>query len=509
MREALLSDRFRPGYHFAIPEDNGRPGDPNGLFYANGRYHMFYLYSRFSGGCAWGHVSSIDLIHWRSHIDALVVTEEGGALCSGGAFVDCDGTAYLIYSTFNSRDTGCRIAYSRDRHYDTWRDIGDYAIETKTFGIALLPDENGAVDYVGTQDPSNIWKKDGRYYVLTGNYFVLDKFKGDASAPARYRGDWTDLFCSNDLKRWSFLHRFYKRDEDNRATQPCEDAMCPCFLPLPATRNGGESGKHILLFISHTRGAQYYIGAYDRAGDRFIPERHGRFTSGLNLDGVNGPCNASITAPEALIAPDGRLICVSWLPDMMDSLMNKLWSSIFSLPLELWLGEDGGLGIAPIRELSRLEYNQWDGGAFALVGEKRLPPELPCASCHISVEADARAATRFGLKVFALDDGSEFVEIAYDHAHKQLSLDTRRFEPGLDARVYALETAPFGLSPGETLRLDVYIDKSTVEVFANERAMVCRLVYPSEKHSRISLFAEGEALVASLRVAEMMPSGMY
>ena len=37
LREHLLRDRYRPGYHFAIPEDIGRPGDPNGAFYANGR----------------------------------------------------------------------------------------------------------------------------------------------------------------------------------------------------------------------------------------------------------------------------------------------------------------------------------------------------------------------------------------------------------------------------------------------------------------------------------------
>lgn len=46
LREHLLSDRHRPGYHFAMPEDIGRPGDPNGAFYANGRYRLMYLYDR-------------------------------------------------------------------------------------------------------------------------------------------------------------------------------------------------------------------------------------------------------------------------------------------------------------------------------------------------------------------------------------------------------------------------------------------------------------------------------
>ena len=46
LREKLLQDPYRPGYHFCVPEDIGRPGDPNGAFYANGRYHLMYLYDR-------------------------------------------------------------------------------------------------------------------------------------------------------------------------------------------------------------------------------------------------------------------------------------------------------------------------------------------------------------------------------------------------------------------------------------------------------------------------------
>lgn len=38
LRERLLADPHRPGYHFVPPQDVGKPGDPNGAFFANGRY---------------------------------------------------------------------------------------------------------------------------------------------------------------------------------------------------------------------------------------------------------------------------------------------------------------------------------------------------------------------------------------------------------------------------------------------------------------------------------------
>ncbi|MEJ7679104.1 MAG: hypothetical protein WKG06_14875 [Segetibacter sp.] len=53
-RERLLSDPYRPAYHFCVPEDVGIPGDPNGAFYYNGRYHLMYLYKREGSGFSWG-----------------------------------------------------------------------------------------------------------------------------------------------------------------------------------------------------------------------------------------------------------------------------------------------------------------------------------------------------------------------------------------------------------------------------------------------------------------------
>ena len=42
-RDKLLKDPYRPTYHFAYPDDNGMPGDPNGAFFVDGVYHLMYL----------------------------------------------------------------------------------------------------------------------------------------------------------------------------------------------------------------------------------------------------------------------------------------------------------------------------------------------------------------------------------------------------------------------------------------------------------------------------------
>lgn len=104
-REKLLKDPYRPVYHFAIPDDDGRPGDSNGAFFADGIYHLMYLYRNSkTEGFHWGHMSSLDLLHWRHHADALTVYEGDKGCFSGGAFVDDDKTVYLTFWKFPAVD---------------------------------------------------------------------------------------------------------------------------------------------------------------------------------------------------------------------------------------------------------------------------------------------------------------------------------------------------------------------------------------------------------------------
>ena len=81
LRERLLRDPYRPGYHFAIPEGQAMPFDPNGAIYWKGRYHLFYIFQD-KRGHNWGHVSSTDLFHWRHHPTGLV-----SGMFSGNCFL--------------------------------------------------------------------------------------------------------------------------------------------------------------------------------------------------------------------------------------------------------------------------------------------------------------------------------------------------------------------------------------------------------------------------------------
>ena len=496
LRERFLADPYRPTYHFCVPEDMGLPGDPNGAFYHHGRYHLMYLYNRSGSGFCWGHISSADLVHWRHHPDGIGVGPGDEGCFSGGAFVDDDGTAYLSYwMLWGAKGIG--LAWSTGPSFDSWTKLeANPVIKSTEWGVTEVEDANGKPSFYGSADPSNIWKKDGRYYMLTGNLLVLNKIGRAANAPLSEQGDRLYLCVSDDLKTWKYLHVFYERKPE--WTDRSEDNMCPSFLPLPSSSAGGPpSGKHLLLFISHNKGCQYYVGDY--RDDRFTPNSHGRMTWVDN----------TYFAPEALVDAQGRQIMWAWLLDNPTGEKEKGWSGVYGLPRSLWAGDDGTLRMAPVKELETLRSHEKSWNNLALADGEAKPLEgVVGDSCELALEIDAGTAQRCGLKLRASSGGEEETVLYYDAAKSALVFDSTR--SGKEGRK-VVERAPFALKPGEPLKLRVFVDMSVVEVYANDRQAICRRVYPTRGDSLgVFLFAQnGTARFQTVRAWDMAPANPY
>ncbi|MBC8873501.1 MAG: GH32 C-terminal domain-containing protein [Planctomycetes bacterium] len=498
LREKLLDDPYRPGYHFCVPEDNGRPGDANGCFYANGRYHLMYLYNRNGVGFSWGHISSKDLVHWRHHPDAIGPGDGDEGCFSGGGFVDDDGTAYLSYWMLWG-DKGIGVAKSTDRHYDRWQKLeANPVIKSTEWGITETTDEDGKLLIYGSADPTNIWKKDGKYYILTGNLLVLNKYGRKPDSPDDMKGDRLYLLESEDLGNWSYKGVFYERNP--KWTEDSEDNMCPSFLPLPASPDGGQpSGKHLLLFISHNKGCQYYVGDYDTENDKFASDNHGRMSWVDN----------TYFAPEALVDDDGRQIMWAWLTDNPGGEAEKGWSGVYGLPRSLWLGDDGTLRMRPVKEFQTLRSDEKTWKDITLAdGETKTLDGVVGESCELDITIDSATAKQYGVKVRVSADGEEETLLYCDAESQKLCFDSTR--SGIDGR-RTLEQAPLVLKDGEQLELRVFVDKSVVEIYANDRQAICRRVYPGRDDSLgVVLFAiGGQASISSVKAWEMMPSNPY
>ena len=105
-------------------------------------------------------------------------------------------------------------------------------------------------------------------------------------------------------------------------------------------------------------------------------------------------------------------------------------------------------------------------------------------------------------------DGAETTLLYYDVAARSLMFDATR--SGSKGRP-VVEQAPLALASGEALELRVFIDRSVVEVFANDRQAITRRVFPEgDASDLVALWCRGgRADFSAIRSWEMMPANAW
>jgi beta-fructofuranosidase len=457
LREQLLGDRFRANYHFVIPEGQAMPFDPNGAIYWKGRYHLFYIFQD-ERGHNWGHVSSTDLFHWRHHPTGLV-----SGMFSGNCFVNKEGRPTMCYHQVGQ---GNAMAVALDDDLEQWKKLESNPITPKTKPGDPYHDKYRSWDPFG-------WLEGDTYYAIFGG-----EHPGIAKAPS-LAGEWKYVgdLMANPVEGVSIN----------------EDVSCADFFKM--------GSQYMLLCISHRLGCRYYLG--DWKGEQFHPTFHEKMSWVDN----------SFFAPESLLDDKGRRIMWAWIFDGpgFKTRSNYGWSGTMSLPRVLSLGADGKLLMNPPKEVERLRYNGQKKRNLMVKPGVDLPLEgISGQSLELDVTMNATDAKQFGLKVCCSSGGEEQTLMFYDAVDKKLKVDTTK--SSLKAGPKSVEAGPFELKPDEPLKLRVFVDKSVVEIFANDgRQAVMRRIYPSRKDSvGVALFSTGgPATVPLIEAWEMMPSNPY
>lgn len=459
-REKLLKDPYRPLYHFVTPEGFCMPFDPNGAIFWKGRYHLFYIFQDTTlgkGDHHWGHISSTDLVHWRHHPTGLV-----SGMFSGNCFINKEGVPTMCY---HQVDQGNALAVALDDELNEWEKLESNPITPKTSQGDKYHDRYSSWDPYG-------WLQGDTYYAIFGGKTPGIVKSRSMEGPWEYVGD---LFA-HGLKGVSLN----------------EDVSCADLFKI--------SDKYMLLCISHRLGCRYYLGQWKN--EQFYPEFHEKM-SWVDND---------FFAPESLLDDKGRRIMWAWIFDGRedDTIEASGWSGTMSLPRVLWLGKDGMLRMKPAEELETLRYNSQKRADLTIKADTELPLKGIRGNClELKLEIAPGDARQVGIKVCCSPDGQEQTAIFYDAADRKLKIDTRRSSLGEGRK--SIEAGPLELKADESLKLRVFVDKSVVEVFANDRQAVMRRIYPSRRDSlNVILFAKGgSATVRTLRTWEMMPANPY
>ncbi|MCP4785326.1 MAG: hypothetical protein GY903_04845 [Fuerstiella sp.] len=426
-------------YHLAHPgPDRAIPADPNCAIFYNGRYHLHYIFQ--NEGHSFAHLSSTDLVHWKWHPTTLTPPVVGHGMFSGTAFMTKEGKPAIIYHGQGSGRN--QIAIAQDDNLEKWSDT--IAVEPLTVG--------GKAPEMRHWDP-DCWQVGDAYYALAG-------------------GSNPTVSKSKDLRTWEYLGELFHPDfPTNLGVEKGEDVSCANMFPI------GE--KWVLLCISHALGCRYYVG--DFKDGRYLPEHHAM----MNW------ARWDFFAPESLLTPDGRRVmwawCTPWVNDMQragrrndfETLMQgRIQPGVQSLPRELSLAEDGTLRIKPLRELEKLRTNYREEKNITVTSDTPyLLKQISGDALELEVVFAAPVGEEFGVNVLCGEDGKAGFPITYGAKRRNLTVDY--IEP------------PFSLGAGEDLTLRIFVDKSMVEVFANDRQAAAAWHEYDPAHLQVSLVSKG------------------
>ena len=312
------------------------------------------------------------------------------------------------------------------------------------------------------RDPK-VWRE-GEYW-----YMVVGARVGDVGQ--------VRLFRSPDLHQW----------QEEGVLAQANAGMgymweCPDFFTL--------NGKRVLMFSPQGLAAEGYrnrnvFQSGYLIGDWLLGQTFAADGEFIELDHGH-----DFYAPQSFLTPDGRRIVIGWL-DMWESPMPEQqdgWAGMLSLPREIYLGADHRLRMVPAEEVGALRGSYYPLLAQQLKNQTSpIVDDAQAVELELSWELNGATAERYGITL------GEGLLLYVDTQAQRLVLE-RRYPQ------YALEgVRSVALPAAALLKLRVFIDCSSIEVFVNDgEACLSSRIYPQEGERQLSLFAgNGSAMLSN------------
>jgi fructan beta-fructosidase len=480
---------WKPRIHFyAGPLWNN---DPNGPIFLNGEYNLFYQNNPSGdewGNMSWGHTVSKDLIHW----DKLPVALRGSFIeqnFNGTVVQDTQNTSGLCGETAKS-DPTCLVAV--------------YTADSKAAGGHETQNQNLAVSHDGGmtwtpyaknpvlglmmsafRDPKVFWHEPSQSWVMLVMFSDLHTVQ---------------FYRSKDLKHWKSASSFGPAGATGGAWE------CPDLMNLDVRdATGKRIGSHWILSVNLNPGGvaggsgnQYFLGQFD--GTRFVEDSPK--STKLWVDwGKDFYASTSF----ANLPEDQGKIWIAW--------MNN-WSYAAATPS---LPGRGEMTIARHLYLRQDEI-KGNSNSLVLVQEPILPKmEEEAVSDPLTIEEanrrftrggpeggvyvikttiEAGSASEVGVRIRrstlkAEDAASEETVVGIDRAKGQIFLDRTKsgyvsFSPDFAART----VAPLKHPDAKTISIEIVVDRSSVEVFAEDgETVLTNLIFPSDSSAGLAFYS--------------------
>jgi len=317
------------------------------------------------------------------------------------------------------------------------------------------------------------------------------------------------FFESHDLIRWEALTDFGPAGATGGVWE------CPDLFELPLA---GHTGKRWVLIVNINpggvaggSGTQYFVGDFD--GNRFTNAN--KPFQELWMD--YGKDYYAAVSYFGHKPGDERRIMIGWFSNWQyaNDTPETDWRGAMALPREITLVQtEQGVRVRqrPIQELDELRQavsaptivpaRQGSAMTIAQANQQLQAAAGDGKTLEIEIVFAPGEARQYGIKVFGR--GIYGTEIGVDHNKHEIYIDrTRSGKTSFSKYFPARQTAPLG--PSATVKLNIFLDRSSIEVFANDGAVtMADRVYPAPNDNGLSFFVEGkEPRVESLRLWRM------
>lgn len=483
---SYYKEKYRPDYHYTPAR--GAVSDPNGLVYFEGEYHLFH-----QDGGTWAHAVSKDLVNWK-RIPIALPWNDYGHVWSGSAVADLNNDSGLFtnsggkgliayYTSFNPDEPNGNqrigLAYSSDQGR-TWNYSSERPIVIENPG--KNGEDPGGWDFrdpkVVRDDVNNRW-----VMVVSG-------------------GDHIRFFTSTNLIDWKHTDNFGYGNYVRGGVWECPD--------LFEIQVEGTKEKKWVLMIStganpNTQGsdAEYFVGEFTDDG-KFVNDN----SAGKVLKTDYGKeFYASMSFSNM---PDNRRVMLAWMTnwDYPFSFPTTGWKGELTIPREVrLLNTDEGIKLAqaPIKELQSIRNTifQTQNKIVNPANASNLLKGITSGAFEIEAEIEIPSESKINEFGFQVREGVEQkTVVGYKATDNQLFVDRAESGETDFSKLYStLHEAP--LKPeNKRIKLNIFVDDSSIEVFANDGKVVFSdVIFPDPSSRSMSFYAKGgDAKIVSLKV---------
>lgn len=471
---------YRPNYHFT-PQANWM-NDPNGLYYLDGVYHLFFQYHPEGnkwGPMHWGHATSEDLVKWNEQEIALF-PDELGYIFSGSAIVDKNNTSgfgdgknvpviafYTYHDPIKEKENKVDVesqalAYSLDNG-KTWTKYKDNPI-IKNSGVR---------DF---RDPKVIRDEVHQQWIMS--LAVHDK---------------TEFYSSKNLKDWELLSEFGKGLGAHDGVWECPD-----FFPIKI--DGSNETKWVLIQNLNPggphggSGVQYFVGDFD--GKSFKTDA--LFTKQLAKEkavwldwGMDNYASVSFDN-----VPNNKRVIIGWMSNWLyaQEVPTERWRSSNTIAREVTLvkSADGYiLKNIPVAQLAKYQGEKISKN-IKIKSSQTIFKKNEIDLTKAVIDLDFKKMTS-GVYKFTLSNSlGEKLTFGIDNKEKSLFIDRRKSGKITFGEKFAEKVTKAPLSKSLTKgEFKILLDKTSIEIFYNDgEKVITEIFFPNESYNQLSLHTD-------------------